>query len=232
MCCYGYRGDDLAVSENFLNKDTSYDNFNIQNSIEINFSTISNFEKKMINQITIDSRIIKDKNIVKMIKHWIQPDFEVNLKLIYRATRDGDSATNFHQKCDNKSPTITIIKTEKGRIIGGYTTIPWIKEDNYFIEDKDAFIFSIDSKEKYDIKRQLGKYYAVYHNNSYFCCCFGFHGNDLAVGNNFLKGKNSYCCGKGDTYFSFETDNNKILGSNDKGKIMFKIAELEMYKIN
>ena len=274
-CCYGYCGDDLAVSENFLNKNTSYccgngdkylsfdtnnfkmigkntngkiyftiselevykicynnDNFSILNSTEINFSTIPNFEKKIINQITIDSRIIKDENIVKMIKHWIQPDFEVNLKLIYRATRDGDSATNFHKKCDNKSPTITIIKTEKGRIIGGYTTIPWIKEDNYYIEDKNAFIFSIDSKEKYDIKSQLGKYYAVYHSNSYYCSCFGFCGDDLAVGNNFLEGKNSYCCGNGDTYYTFETDNNKMLGSNDKGKIMFKIDELEMYKIN
>jgi len=78
----------------------------------------------------------------------------------------------------------------------------------------------------------LGKYYAVYHSNSYFCSCFGFYGNDLDVGNNFLKGKNSYCCGNGDTYYAFETDNNKILGSNDKGKIIFKIAELEIYKIN
>ena len=52
-------------------------------------------KKKIINQITIDSRIIKEENIVKLIKYWVQPDYEVNLKLIYRATRDGDSSKNF-----------------------------------------------------------------------------------------------------------------------------------------
>ena len=31
-----------------------------------------------------------------------------NLELIYRATRDGDSLSDFHSKCDNKAPTIKL----------------------------------------------------------------------------------------------------------------------------
>jgi hypothetical protein len=42
--------------------------------------------------------------------------------LIYQATRDGWTADNFHNKCDYQGPTITIVKTNKNRIFGGFTT--------------------------------------------------------------------------------------------------------------
>ena len=35
-------------------------------------------------------------------------------KLLYRATKDGNSPESFHQKCDNIKGTLTIIKTTKG----------------------------------------------------------------------------------------------------------------------
>ena len=166
-----------------------------------------------------------------MIKIWIELNKNFYLELIYRVTRDGDSASDFHLKCDNKGPTISIIKTENGRIIGGYTTIPWSDRYDAYISDKDSFIFSVDSKEKYNLKKELDGKYAIYHDNGY-CCCFGYCGDDLAIGNNFLKGKNSYCCGNGDNYYSFETNNNNLIGINQKGRINFKIFEMEIYKIN
>ena len=131
----------------------------------------------------IDSLIIKDKHIVKMLKNWISPNDIINFELLFRATRHGDSSNAFHLKCDNNSPTISIIKTENGKIIGGYTTIPWIKEDKSFISDENTFIFSVDSKEKYNLKKELNGKYAVYHSNSSsYCCCFGYCGDDLAIG--------------------------------------------------
>ena len=98
-----------------------------------------------------DSLIIKNKNDASLIKNWISPNNEITFKLLYRATRDGDSYINFHSKC-NEAPNITLIKINDGKIIGGYTTIPWKCESNSYISDKDAFIFSIDSKEKYSLK--------------------------------------------------------------------------------
>lgn len=44
-------------------------------------------------------------------------------KLLYRASRDGQQATNFHQTCDNKSSTIVIIKSNNGSVLGGYNAI-------------------------------------------------------------------------------------------------------------
>ena len=49
------------------------------------------------------------------------------LNLIYRGSRDGWSAKdNFHQLCDEKGPTLVLIKVkETGRICGGYTSRSW-----------------------------------------------------------------------------------------------------------
>ena len=46
--------------------------------------------------------------------------------LCYRATSHGWTNQIFHQKCDRKSNTVTIIR--KGSyVFGGYTDIPWGK---------------------------------------------------------------------------------------------------------
>jgi len=45
-------------------------------------------------------------------------------KLLYRASRDGWAAANFHSCCDNKGPTVTVIKSGN-YIFGGYTDQSW-----------------------------------------------------------------------------------------------------------
>lgn len=53
----------------------------------------------------------------------------------------------------------------------------------------------------------------------------------MVVGNKFLQGNNSYCCGNNNEYYSFKKTNEKMLGIKNKEQIKFKIAELEIYKI-
>jgi hypothetical protein len=38
--------------------------------------------------------------------------------LLYKGSRDGFNAKDFHRLCDNKGPTITVIRTRQGRIFG------------------------------------------------------------------------------------------------------------------
>ena len=45
-------------------------------------------------------------------------------KLLYRASRDGWAASNFHAYCDNKGPTVTVIKSGN-YIFGGYADEHW-----------------------------------------------------------------------------------------------------------
>ena len=45
-------------------------------------------------------------------------------KLLYRASRDGWAASNFHSCYDNKGPTVIVIKSGN-YIFGGYTELRW-----------------------------------------------------------------------------------------------------------
>ena len=46
-------------------------------------------------------------------------------QLLYKATRDGFGAHNFHDLCDGKGATISIIKSDTNKVFGGYTPIKW-----------------------------------------------------------------------------------------------------------
>ena len=62
------------------------------------------------------------------LKSWIGGSFTANL--CWRASRDGWSASTFHSNCDNKKPTVTIVKVGQ-YIFGGYATESWDGEFNH-----------------------------------------------------------------------------------------------------
>jgi len=62
-------------------------------------------------------------------------------KLIYRATRDGFGAADFHSKCDSYQNSLVIIKSTNGNVFGGYTEQNW-SGDNQWKSDPNAFLFS------------------------------------------------------------------------------------------
>ena len=66
------------------------------------------------------------------------------MELIYRGTRDGMNSSAFHNKCDNKGETITLIKIEKGNIFEGYTSISWNNNDCWH-SSPESFIFTLSN---------------------------------------------------------------------------------------
>ena len=50
--------------------------------------------------------------------------------LLYRATRNGWNASNFHYCCDRKGPTVTVIKSGN-YIFGGYTEEQWYQPGKF-----------------------------------------------------------------------------------------------------
>ena len=66
------------------------------------------------------------------------------MELLYRGTRDGMSSKTFHNNCDNKGPTISLFKNEKGYIFGGYISNDW-KGDQCggWTSAGDSFIFTL-----------------------------------------------------------------------------------------
>lgn len=79
----------------------------------------------------IDSVIIKEKKEIEFLENRLKNNDpilmkkNITFKLLYRATKDGNSPESFHQKCDNIKGTLTIMKTSKGMRFGGYTECTW-----------------------------------------------------------------------------------------------------------
>jgi len=108
--------------------------------------------------------------------------------LLYRGSRDGMSEMTFHNLCNNKGPTLTVVKTMNGNIFGGFTSQSWMSRNNYVV-DMNAWLFSLKHPSVVGpkkMKAQNGSYH-VYDNASYFPS-FG-NNHDLTCG---YSGANAY----------------------------------------
>ena len=81
------------------------------------------------------------------LKHLCEFDINDRFKLLYRATRDGFGAEDFHSKSDGKSYTLSIFQA-KEFIFGGFTTVSWESHiPGQCKSDPNAFLFSLTNKE-------------------------------------------------------------------------------------
>ena len=103
-----------------------------------------------------------------LLKEWVPNKYNFQPKLLYCGTKDGMTSDAFHSKCDNKGPTLTLMKVKftgssKTSIIGGFTDKDWNKP-NTWIASNESFIFSLSSKVKCFISKPE---YALYGANNF-----------------------------------------------------------------
>ena len=100
-----------------------------------------------------ESKLVKNAEDKKNLVNWLTSVGNISeINLIYRATRDGDDSDTFFEKCSNKGPTISLIKSGNDRVFGGFTKAEWTdKKGKIKLKDDKAFLFSLDNKEKYKI---------------------------------------------------------------------------------
>ncbi len=173
---------------------------------------------KIMNHIKEFNFLIKkiNKNISYTSKQFY------NMKLIYRATDDGDKAEIFHQKCDNISPILIMIKTDQHRRFGGFTqTFFESTEKPVGKLDGSAFIFSLDKLKSYDVQEGQNP----------ICTCKDkgpiFYGNECSniyLSDNFFSKKGNVAR-KGDR---FNTNEDYEINF---GKPRFLTREIEAYQI-
>jgi hypothetical protein len=100
--------------------------------------------------VGFDSKIVHEHDYIRSLF----PKQQIaNMALLYRASENNFSAIEFHKKCDNFAETITLIETEYGKIIGGYTPLAWNSSKKHWAADKtmSSFIFSVDLREKFGL---------------------------------------------------------------------------------
>ena len=172
----------------------------------------------------IDSKILTKAEDLKFIENAYKNNDQVLMKktfkpkLLYRATKDGDSASIFHNKCDNIRDTLTLVKTTKGFIFGGYTSETWNKSG--YQKDDKAFCFSIDLQKIYKNKKTNQ---SIYCNTSYMSVFGNFF---FAIYDNCLSKEGMMNDGLNNRY-----DNQQKENEINNGEENFGITEVEVYKI-
>ena len=75
----------------------------------------------------LDSKILSNEQKQMFINTWLKEKLKQprsSFVLLYRASRDGWAASKFHSICDNKGPSVTVVKSGNN-IFGGYTELSW-----------------------------------------------------------------------------------------------------------
>jgi hypothetical protein len=78
-------------------------------------------------------------------------DFPANLEdfsgerftLLWRGSRDGFKAKEFHRRCDGHANTLTVILDTNGNIFGGFTPVEWESHGSYTADpSQKSFLFT------------------------------------------------------------------------------------------
>ena len=145
-----------------------------------------------------------------------------NMKLIYRATDDGDTAEMFHKKCDNISPLLILIKTTKHRRFGGFTQSCFESTDKPTGKlDGSAFIFSLDKLKSYDVQEGQNAICTSKEKGPIF---YGNESCNIYLSDKFFITKGNVAK-KGDRYNTNEDYEINF------GKAKFVTKEIEIYQI-
>jgi len=204
-------------------------------SIIIELVFIKNL-KNDISDLTKEIQKIEDKNIksliikndeLYLIEDEIQKIYNKNIskyELLFRASKDGFRAIDFHNKCDGINNTITLVKTTNGKRFGGFNDLSWnsnnnIKAINFIFDLKEKEVFYNDNNNNNNNNKidSYSNYGPIFEGNN------GFKISDNCNENknyfNSIQSKNSY------------PNNRRHKKNNNNINNFFYIKDYEVYKL-
>ena len=163
----------------------------------------------------------EEKFIFSLFKH------KINLRMLYRGSRENFSASKFHLYCDDKGPTIVLCKSKNGFIFGGYASKSWESPEKFkSVEAAASFLFSLTFRTKHEIYKN--PLHALYFDKSYGPIFGG--GHDLIIYDNASNTHNNYSS-FGHTYqppdlYGSETSKKYLAGS-----YKFEMQDYEVFTV-
>ena len=181
-------------------------------------------EQKDKQDLFKNSLIVQPEEVNTICK-WIDPNKKIKAELLYRASVDGKEPEVFHSFCDYKGPIIIFIKEKNSRRFGAYSGIFWTSEDMW-IQDKDAFLFSLDNKMKF---KNTNTKSTVFHNSNYGPT-FGEQDNCVQLALS-MRNDTAFKSWINDNGHCYNFSNKDLIGTNQIGKIYLTIEDYEVYLI-
>ncbi|XP_067031246.1 uncharacterized protein [Acropora muricata] len=163
-CNYGLEGDGKSC----------YVNLNLTSAI------LNKVQGKYLEQLkTFLYPVLQNAPSIKFVRCW-------------HAQTDGWAASTFHNNCDGKSRTVTIIRVG-AHIFGGYVDKPWSSSAAY-VSSSTSFIYSLHNVNGYDpMKLQIKpgqEGYAIY-TYPIYGPTFGYN-HDIYISNNAGSNRSSF----------------------------------------
>jgi hypothetical protein len=145
----------------------------------------------------LDSRIISD--FPEIFAEFREKRFGI----LWRGSRDGFGAKEFHRRCDGHANTLTVILDTKGNIFGGFTPVEWESGESHWKADdsQTSFLFTLKNPHNIPARRFAlkaeWKQYAIWCYSGWGPCFGG--GFDIGVYDNCNANTHSRTY-LGDTY--------------------------------
>ena len=187
-------------------------------------------EVKEIITLYIDSLILNQSNrkqeFLKKIYEWTGCN---KMELLYRGSRDGSTSKDFHDRCDNKGPTICLYQNDKDYIFGGYASISWTNSGGYR-PASESFIFTLTNIHGIEPTKfpNKDKNISVYHNSNHGPS-FGNY-NDINIISDY-KQSGSYSSFPSEYEDTLNKGKSIFTGNLDNSNNRLTVKEIEVFKL-
>jgi hypothetical protein len=159
-------------------------------------------------------------------------------KILWRGSRDGFKAQEFHRRCDGHKNTLTVILDTKGNIFGGFTPVEW-ESKGYFKSDDSLKSFLFTLKNPHNVMARKFALKAKEKHRAIYCDskrgpCFCDIGVSDNCNTNFksFTGINanttSFTSRFGDTYIN---DTGMDRNTFFTGEEYFMVKEVEVFEV-
>ena len=211
-----YEGNNKYCTIDKLKSNTNYE-IRICSIYEDIISTWSEIKKNKTEESLLLNETKRSDEFLQKLFEWTGGK---NMELLYRGTRDGMSAQEFHNRCNNKGPTISLFKNERGYIFGGYSAIDWISSNSYR-NNSDNFIFTLTNMYNIEPTKFPNTSGCSIHDCSNYGPTFGGHDIYIGFSSNYSKFAHyKDVLGKGFSIFKGDNENYN-----------FNLKEIEVFKL-
>ncbi|KAK5580509.1 hypothetical protein RB653_000529 [Dictyostelium firmibasis] len=183
--------------------------------VEADFFCLSGLKEILYPYHFFQSKILSvelSKDLIKLLKSKLHIK---KSRLLYRGSDNNFSSKKFHELCDFKGSTITVIRS-KDNIFGGFTSKHWTLSTQY-TQDNQSFLFDLANIPPSIIKKEENSSSQSIYSNINYGPTFGILGKNLTISNNCNSNKENFF----ESYYDIK----------GKGKRYFQVDEYEVFKI-
>ena len=141
-----------------------------------------------------NSKTLRTPAHQKMVIKFVRDQYpQARFERIYDANTHGWKAENFHDCCDFKGWTLTIVQTTDDFIFGGFTTAEWESPTSWPPISKPSstsFLFSVNEGTKDPLTEEKRDAIGCYGG---LCAMFGTGGMELVIYPDSINNTKSWC---------------------------------------